>query len=203
MLIEGLDKRKVQEKLINRLAYSRDASVYRLLPKAVLRPETDTDIISILRYASQEKIPVTFRTGGTSLSGQAVTEGLLVETLQGWKNFEILEDGKAIKVQPGLTGHYVNGLLKSYSRKIGPDPASIKAARIGGIVANNASGMACGISGNSYHTVRSMKFILPNGNIYDSSVPEANLIFKEKETFKRIRSFQILLSNSFSFGLSS
>lgn len=171
MSIPGLDSHKIYPNLIDRLAFSRDASVYRLVPESVLRPENENDVIAILRHAFQEKIPVTFRTGGTSLSGQAVGSGYIVEVIRGWHELSVLENGNSIKVQPGLTGAYVNGILKKYGRKIGPDPASIKAARIGGIVANNASGMACGIAGNSYHTVKSIRFILPNGNIYDTSNP--------------------------------
>jgi len=181
-ILQELENRKVSTDLIDRLAFSRDASIYRLVPEAVIRPENESDIRIILKNANRNMVPVTFRTGGTSLSGQAITNGYMVEVLNGWKKFEIQNNGRSIKIQPGLTGAYINGILKNYGRKIGPDPASIKAARIGGIVSNNASGMACGVSGNSYHTLKAIRFILPNGNTYDTSHQEDYNNFSAKDS---------------------
>ena len=113
-------------------------------------------------------IPVTFRAAGTSLSGQAITDSVLVIAGSNWKNYHINENGSEISLQPGLTGGRVNSLLAPYGRKIGPDPASINAAMIGGIAANNASGMCCGTAENSYKTVAGMRIILADGTILDT-----------------------------------
>src|ERR1700734_2044472 len=91
------------------------------------------------------------------------------------------ENGRSVRVQPGLIGQQANQMLKQYATKIGPDPASISAARMGGILANNASGMCCGVSQNAYHTLRSMTFILPSGTEINTATPNADAQFRERE----------------------
>ena len=114
---------------ITRLAYSRDASVYRLVPESVVRPKNINEVKSLLAHGVSTGTPITFRTGGTSLSGQSITNGIIAEVLHDWQNLKIINDGKAIKMQPGVVGAVANKILEPYSRKIGPDPASINAAR--------------------------------------------------------------------------
>jgi len=168
------NKKIIKKDLITRLAYSRDASLYRLVPEFVAKPRDDNDVKDLLRYARNTKTPVTFRSGGTSLSGQTVSSGIIAETLHNWNNAKILNNGHAIKMQPGVNGAFANKLLGSYSRRIGPDPASINSACIGGIVSNNSSGMLCGTEFNTYHTLKDLSFILPNGNQYSTSKKEEN-----------------------------
>jgi len=168
-LSEVIPENQVLDQLIFRLAYARDASVYRLIPKAVVRPKSEQEILSLIKYASENDQSLTFRTAGTSLSGQAVTNGIIVETILGWQNYNIQNSGASIMLSPGLIGAHANRVLAPYNRKIGPDPASIESAMIGGIIANNASGMCCGVINNSYNTMKSIRFILSNGNIYDTS----------------------------------
>ncbi|MEE8335189.1 MAG: FAD-binding and (Fe-S)-binding domain-containing protein, partial [Candidatus Neomarinimicrobiota bacterium] len=140
------------------------------MPKAIIRPGNEAEVITLLQYARQNSTPVTFRAGGTSLSGQSITTGILAETIREWTGYEIEEDGKYIRLQPGVIGSRANLYLKPFSRRIGPDPASMNAARIGGIIANNSSGMVCGIKNNSYHTLKSIRFIMANGNLYDTGI---------------------------------
>jgi D-lactate dehydrogenase len=85
------------------------------------------------------------------------------------ETFIPINNGKQVLAQPGAIGAHVNHSLQPYSMKIGPDPASISAAMIGGILSNNSSGMCCGVVHNSYHTMHSIRFILPNGHRYDTS----------------------------------
>ena len=160
---------RISTRLIDRLAYAHDASMYRLVPKEIVRPKNTDEVSRLLRHCNENKLPITFRAAGTSLSGQAVSDGIIAETVRDWKNFKILEEGKKIFLQPGVIGGHANQYLKSYKRKIGPDPASIDACMIGGIVANNSSGMLCGTEFNAYHTLDSISFILPNGNLYNSA----------------------------------
>ena len=162
----------LHRKLIDRLAYAHDASMYRLVPEAVARPENESDVKDLLDYAHSSGTSVTFRTAGTSLSGQAVTKGIIAEVVRGWKHHEILDNGAAIQLQPGVIGGRSNLYLQPYYRRIGPDPASIDSAMIGGIISNNSSGMVCGVKHNSYHTLRHIRFILANGNCYDTSNPD-------------------------------
>ena len=139
-----LGAERVTTRTIDRLAFAHDASLYRLIPEAVVRPKTREHVQALLRWCAQTNRHLTFRAGGTSLSGQAVTEGILVDLSRDWKDIEILDNGLRVRMQPGITGARVNANLQRYGRKLGPDPASIIAAMIGGIVANNASGMCCG-----------------------------------------------------------
>jgi len=164
-----LDKSKVLNREIDRLTYARDASIYRIAPEFAVRPSNEKDIQQLFKYALDSNKYVTFRASGTSLSGQTVTDGIIVEIAYDWQKKEVKDNGSSILLEPGVIGEHANQALDSYQRRIGPDPASIKAARIGGIIANNASGMTTGRPCNSYNTLKNIRFILPNGNIYDTS----------------------------------
>src|SRR5271169_1911161 len=107
------------------LAYGTDASFYRLLPKIVIRVETPEEISHVLTAAGRLKVPVTFRAAGTSLSGQAVTDSVLLVVSGGWKKFTVHENGERITLEPGVIGAQANTYLIPHKRKIGPDPASI------------------------------------------------------------------------------
>lgn len=167
---------------IDRIGFASDASFYRLIPEVVVQPKSEEEIQHIFRIAKEYKTPAVFRAAGTSLSGQSITDGVLVDIGRFWRDYSILEDGNAIRMQPGVIGAHANMYLRSKSRKIGPDPASISTCMIGGIIANNASGMCCGVKHNSYHTLKDIRFILPNGHIYDSSDPDAAEQFRNTET---------------------
>jgi len=156
---------------IRTLAYGIDASFYRLLPKLIIKVNTPEEMGGILKVASSLKIPVTFRAAGTSLSGQSITDSVLLFATQGWSKYSISEGGERIALQPGIIGSDANDYLKPYARKIGPDPATINNAMIGGIAANNASGMCCGTADNSYKTVADMKIIFADGSMLDTADP--------------------------------
>ncbi|MFZ9660751.1 MAG: FAD-binding and (Fe-S)-binding domain-containing protein [Chitinophagaceae bacterium] len=157
---------RIRHRYIDRIAYGADAGFYYMMPEAIVHPNTEDEIISLFKYSHDHKIPITFRTAGTSLCGQAITDGILVDLSQFWNKIAIENNGSQVRVQPGITGGMVNARLKKYFRKIGPDPASINAAMMGGIISNNSSGMCCGVDLNSYHTTKFIRFILPNGKIY-------------------------------------
>ena len=164
-----VDKNRIFHDPLYTLAYGTDASFYRLIPKLVIIARDEKEVSLILKESSQLSLPVTFRAAGTSLSGQAITNSVLVIAGSHWKDFQIKENGAEIRLQPGLTGGQVNTVLAPFGRKIGPDPASLNAAMIGGIAANNASGMCCGTSENSYKTVSGIRIILADGTILDTS----------------------------------
>lgn len=153
---------------LSRHAYAHDASQYLLIPDVIVIVESELEVIQVLDAAKKFEVPLTFRAAGTSLSGQALSNSILVVLGQNWREYTILDDGARIRLQPGIIGSEVNLFLAPYQRKIGPDPASIASAKIGGIVANNASGMCCGISQNSYHTVLGMRIIFNDGTLLDT-----------------------------------
>jgi len=161
------------------LAYATDASFYRLIPQIVVKLENESEVSRLLHHASQLDVAVTFRAAGTSLSGQAISDSVLA-MLEGdaWRDYEISSDGKLIRLQPGIIGAQANAYLAPLKRKIGPDPASIGTAKIGGIAANNASGMCCGVAQNSYQTLQSMRIVFADGTILDTDDEESRKRFE-------------------------
>lgn len=162
---------RVRTRYIDRITYGSDAGFYYLVPKAVVHPVSEAEIVALFAFSRRRGIPLVFRAGGTSLSGQSVTNGILVDLSRGWNRAEPIEGGKTVKVAPGITGAMVNARLKPFHRKIGPDPSSIAAAMMGGILSNNSSGMCCGVANNAYHTLKHVRFILPDGATFDSADP--------------------------------
>ena len=160
-------------------AYGTDASFYRMIPKIVVKARSVEEIAGLFRESERLKIPLTFRAAGTSLSGQAVTDSVLVVLAGGWKRHRILDEGKRISLEPGVVGSRANAFLASAGRKIGPDPASIDHCMIGGIAANNASGMCCGTAENSYRTVESMKLVFHDGAFLDTADAASREAFRE------------------------
>jgi len=169
-LLKILPETRIKNRFIDLVSFASDAGFYYLLPKAIVQPINDEEIISLFELSKKLNIPLVFRTGGTSLSGQSITDGILVDLSQNWNGIKVAEDGLMVRVQPGITGAMVNAYLKKHQRKIGPDPSSISAAMMGGILSNNASGMCCGVSLNSYHTTRYIKFILPDGKRFNTEL---------------------------------
>lgn len=162
-LKEALGQSRVFDRPLDRYALASDASFYSLVPLVVVRPETINDILAIFRIARETRVPLTFRAAGTSLSGQAVTDGILVDISRSWRSIRVHEEGNLVSAGPAVVGARVNDILKPYGRKMGPDPASLNAAMMGGIVANNSSGMCCGVIHNTYHTLHDLIAVLPNG----------------------------------------
>ena len=154
---------------IRRVAYGVDASLYRITPKLVVKVRTPAEVAEIMKTAARHAVPVTFRAAGTSLSGQALSDSVLLVLAGGWSRHTIANDGQTISLEPGIIGSDANVYLKPYARKIGPDPASINHCMIGGIAANNASGMCCGTTDNSYKTIAAMKLIFADGTMLDSA----------------------------------
>ena len=153
---------------LRRLAWGTDAGFYRMIPRMVICAKDEEEVAVILKLAGEYRQAVTFRAAGTSLSGQAISDSILLLAGKGWEQYSIAPDGKTITLQPGITGKRANELLAPYHRKLGPDPASINSAMIGGIVANNASGMNCGTHANSHRTLLSARIVLADGTILDT-----------------------------------
>ena len=153
---------------LSTLAFGTDASFYRLIPQLVIRVESEDEVVSLLQLAQRDHVPVTFRAAGTSLSGQAISDSALIVLGDNWNGREIRGQGTQIRLQPGVIGAQANAWLAPFGRKIGPDPASINACKIGGIVANNASGMCCGTAQNTYHTLAGIRLVLADGSRLDT-----------------------------------
>ena len=153
---------------LRRFAWGTDAGFYRLVPKIVIRSSNEKEVSRILRAASKYDVPVTFRAAGTSLSGQSISDSVLVVAGKNWERYKFSEDGERITLEPGIIGSRVNAILKPYGRKFGPDPASIGSCMVGGIVMNNASGMSCGTHANSDKELESVRMVFADGTVLDT-----------------------------------
>ena len=181
-LMEHVEKERIFTDPALLLAYGSDASFYRLIPKMVVRLKNIDEVIFTIQACAQLNIACTFRAAGTSLSGQAVSDSVLITLTDDWRDHQIHDDGFKITLQPGVIGADANKYLAAFGRKIGPDPASINTCKIGGIAANNASGMCCGSAQNSYRTVDSMKLVFADGTLLDTSDLESVKAFQTKQS---------------------
>ncbi len=163
---------------LRRLAYGIDASCYRYIPKIVVWVKNEEEVQKLCILAQKHGVSLTFRAAGSSLSGQASCDGVLVVVAHFFKDARILDNAQSIKLACGVIGSHANALLKPYRKKIGPDPATINTAMIGGIAANNASGMCCGVEQNSYKTLKSLRIILADGTLLDTANQESVERFK-------------------------
>ena len=164
---------------MRRLAWGTDAGFYRLIPQIVIHSENETEVTHILNAANKYNLPVTFRAAGTSLSGQAITNSILVIAGKNWEKYELATDKTSIKLQPGIVGQRVNEILKPFGKKFPPDPASVKSAMVGGIILNNASGMSCGTHENSYKTIISARLIFADGTLLDTANTQSKENFRQ------------------------
>ncbi|WP_256384945.1 FAD-binding and (Fe-S)-binding domain-containing protein [Photobacterium toruni] len=181
-LIEQLRQQIDEKRIITdptlTLAYGTDASFYRLLPQLALQLDTLDEVIFAIKTCYACQIPMTFRAAGTSLSGQAQSDSVLITLTRRWRDYKVLNDGAQIWLQPGIIGAEANSILAPFGRKIGPDPGSINSCKIGGIVANNASGMCCGTSQNSYRTIAGMTVVLADGTLLNTLDRDSVAAFK-------------------------
>lgn len=164
---------------LRRLAYGTDASFYRLIPEVITVVNNETDVLAVLAVARQHRRSVTFRAAGTSLSGQAISDSILMLAGEGFATCEITDGGQRVHLGPALIGAEANRRLAPFGRKIGPDPASINACKIGGIAANNASGMCCGTAQNSYRTLAALRVVFADGSLLDTANPESIGAFRQ------------------------
>ena len=185
------------------LAYGTDASFYRLIPKIVVRAANEHEAQKIILLCNQFEIPITFRAAGTSLSGQAISDSVILQIDRAWNKYKVSEDASTITMEPALVGGFANLYLSRHHKKIGPDPASINSSMIGGIAANNASGMTSGIAKNTYNTLKSLRIIFQDGSILDTSDEISKKSFAENNTSfinavknlaEKVKSDKVLLS---------
>jgi D-lactate dehydrogenase len=174
-----LPRERVITDSLRRLAWGTDASFYRLVPKIIVVANSEAEVIDVLRACARHRAPLTFRAAGTSLSGQALSDSVLLLLGDGWRGAQIGVNAETIRLQPGVIGGVANRMLAPYGRKIGPDPASIDTAKIGGIAANNASGMCCGTRDNSYHTLAGMRIVFADGAVLDTEDAASVAAFRQ------------------------
>ena len=171
-----LPKDRIYTDELRTLAWGADASEYKLRPQVILRAADENEVSRILALAHGMGLPVTFRAAGTSLSGQAITDSILVVAGKHWEKWEYHDD-TTVTLQPGIVGARVNQHLAPFGRHFGPDPASIGSCMVGGIVANNASGMSCGTHANSDKMLVSARLVLADGTVLDTASKDSREAF--------------------------
>ncbi|GAA3817273.1 FAD-binding and (Fe-S)-binding domain-containing protein [Cellulomonas soli] len=168
------DRAQVRTDELTLRALAHDASHVLLVPSAVVAPRDADEVARLLRATAAAGVPLTFRSGGTSLSGQAGGSGVLADVRRHFTRVDVLDEGARVRVQPGVTVRHLNARLARYGRRFGPDPASEAACTVGGVVADNSSGMASGTVENSYRTLESLVAVLPSGTVVDTGAADAD-----------------------------
>ena len=172
-VLRYIPKDRIYTDELRRFAWGTDAGFYRLVPQVVVRAADESEVSKLLQDASKHNLPVTFRAAGTSLSGQSISDSILIVAGKNWEKWSVSDDAQTVTLQPGIVGAKVNEILKPYKRKFGPDPASIKSAMVGGIVMNNASGMSCGTHANSDKLLQSARIVFADGTVLDTADQES------------------------------
>ncbi|MCI1207029.1 MAG: FAD-binding oxidoreductase [Microbacteriaceae bacterium] len=180
-LREILPAERILDSPLDIIRVATDASPYRLIPKCVVRPKDTEEIAALARWAARTGHGLTFRAAGTSLNGQSQSDDILVDVREFFRGIEVLDDGARVRTSPGAITARVNLVLSRYGRKLGPDPASSGAATVGGVLANNASGMTCGVKFNAYHTLDSVVIVLASGTVVDTGAEDADERLEQDE----------------------
>jgi D-lactate dehydrogenase len=179
-LKEIIPKERLIHDPLRTLTYGTDASFYRLTPQLIVKVENEDEVLASMAACRELHIPYTFRAAGTSLSGQALSDSVLILLGTNWKEYAIHDGGRSVTLDVGILGAEANQFLAPYQRKIGPDPASINSAKIGGIVANNACGMSSGIEDNTLYSILGMRVVMDDGTVLDTTDPVSRKEFAAK-----------------------
>ena len=146
--------------------FASDESIYRRVPLAVVKPANEMDVATTLKFARQFQLGITARAGGTSLAGQAVGSGILLDLSNQFEQIlEVDVARESVRVQPGVVLSALNAKLLAHGKRFGPDPSSMESCRIGGMIANNASGLHHLRWGATVDNLRSLRLMLSNGDV--------------------------------------
>jgi FAD/FMN-containing dehydrogenase/Fe-S oxidoreductase len=151
--------------LITRTIYSTDASAYKEEPLAVIWPKDLQDLKKIIAFARKENTGITMRAAGTSLAGQVVSSGLIVDISRYMKNIiEVNSDEMWVRVEPGVVLDELNMHLKKYGLFFGPETSTSNRCNLGGMVGNNACGSHSIIYGSTRDHLIELKTLLSDGS---------------------------------------
>ncbi len=149
---------------VQRTAYATDASVYREMPTAVARPKNKEDIKKLIRFANETKTPLIPRTAGTSLAGQVVGAGIIVDVSKYFTEvIEVNIEEKWVRVQPGVIRDDLNKYLKQYGLFFAPETSTSNRCMIGGMVGNNSCGTHSPLYGTTRDHLLELETVLADG----------------------------------------
>ena len=152
--------------IIHRVAFSTDASSYRIVPQCVVAPRDVRDIVAVVRYAGDHGLAVAARGAGSGLAGESLCSGIVFDMTRYMKRV-LGVDGEIVTCEPGVVLDDLNHRLLELGRKIGPDPSSANRATVGGVVGNNATGAHSLQYGHVAAYVESAEVVLPDGNVVE------------------------------------
>lgn len=154
---------------IHRIAYSTDASAYREMPLGVAYPETESDIVELIRLARERHVCLIPRAGGTSIAGQVVGSGIVVDVSRHFgRILEINTSERWAWVQPGVVRDELNLALKPYGLFFSPETSTSNRCCIGGMVGNNSCGTHSLVYGSTRHHVLQLRGYLSDGSYFDT-----------------------------------
>lgn len=148
-----------------RAAYATDASIYRALPLAMSAPKSTEDARALIRFANARGIPLIPRAAGTSLAGQVVGEGIVVDISKYWTRvLELNVAEKWVRIQPGVIRDELNQFLKPHGLMFAPETSTSNRCMIGGMAGNNSCGVHSLIHGSTRDHVLEIKALLSDGS---------------------------------------
>ena len=149
-----------------RVLYATDASAYRELPVAVVNPANEEDLIQLVKIAQNHRTSLIPRTGGTSLAGQVVGSGIVVDMSNHFNQLlEVNTEEKWVRVQPGMVRDDLNKHLKPYGLMFGPETATANRAMVGGMIGNNSCGANSIVYGSTREHLLEAKVVLSDGSL--------------------------------------
>ncbi len=190
-LREAIGSEKVLTDTPTRTAYSIDASIYKAVPEAVVLIQNAKDLEQTLQYAKSRHIPLTARSGGTNLTGNAVGEGIILEFSQLHQILERNDHAGWARVQPGMVYAELNKQLAEHGWVFPPDPSSGDMCKLGGMLGNNAAGPHTLKYGATKDNVLEMEILLSSGKWitakeYDLDDPKLESLFQEHPQIKAL-----------------
>lgn len=174
---------------LHKIAYATDASVYREIPYGVAYPETIEDVQELMRMTRERKTHLIPRAGGTSIAGQVVGSGIVVDISKHWNHIlEINQEEQWARVEPGVVRDELNIALKSYGLFFSPETSTSNRCCIGGMFGNNSCGTHSLVYGSTRHHVIACKGVLSDGSVFDTehidrSIPLLDKILTQLETW--------------------
>lgn len=154
---------------LHKIAYATDASVYREIPYGVAYPETIEDVLALMRMARERKTHLIPRAGGTSIAGQVVGSGIVVDISKHWNHIlEINQEERWARVEPGVVRDELNIALKPYGLFYSPETSTSNRCCIGGMLGNNSCGTHSLVYGSTRHHVIACKGVLSDDTEFDT-----------------------------------
>src|ERR1051326_4808321 len=171
---------------ISRQLYSTDASIYQIEPIGVVIPRSPEDIQTTVQVAREMRVPITPRGGGTSLSGQSIGPGIVLDCSKYLNRvLDIDPVQRVARIQPGVVLDLFNRALAAHRLQFGPDVATASRANLCGMIGNNSAGARSIVYGKTIDHVRRLRAILADGSVLDCSTSSADDWERKAETQNR------------------